>query len=190
MIIAYNFLLKKNSFTGPFAISICRVLGIVLGFYAVSGQVETRPFMLYVVVWCWFLYFLSLSFAAYYEVDPQKAVRGVLMAFPIPIIWIVSAPVLSGAMIPVVIMKELNPLIGIGFVASGIFAVYLVKNILILNYFIEKPSDISESVGELIWNIMFLQASACAFLGHIYAALAILALVVPAKITAKKFYAS
>ena len=190
MIIAYNFLLKKNPVTGPFAVSLCRVTGVILGFYAVSGNIDSRPFMLYVAAWCWFLYFLSLSFAAYYEADPQKAVRGAIMAFPIPIIWIVSAPVVSGALIPVVMMKEFNPLFTIGLVSSGIFAVYLVKNVLILNYFIEQPSDVSLSVGELIWNIMFLQASACAFLGNFYATVIILILAVPAKITARKFYAS
>jgi 4-hydroxybenzoate polyprenyltransferase len=190
MILAYNFFLKKNSVTGPFAISLCRVSGVILGFYAAGGQPDSRPFMLYVAAWCWFLYFLSLSLAAYYETDPQKAVRGAFMAFPIPVIWIVSAPVVSGALIPVVVMKEMNPLFAAGLISSGIFAVYLVKNVLVLNYFVEKPSDISESIGELIWNIMFLQASACAFSGNLYAAVFILLLTLPAKITARKFYAS
>jgi 4-hydroxybenzoate polyprenyltransferase len=190
LILMYNFYLKKHPILGPITVSACRVGGLVLGFYTVFPQVDSNILMLYLGSWVWFMYFLSVSLSAYYETDCEKSVKGVLLLFVVPLIWLSSAPLVSGSFTVVSIMKELNLSLIVALVSGLIFAVHILKNVIILTYFVKEGEDISRSIGDLIWNLIFLQVSACAFLGAPDAAFLILLLAVPGKLLAKKFYIS
>lgn len=188
-ILLYNFIFKKNSIIGPFTVALCRVLSIIFGFLA-AGIEGPIPPMLYIVSFTWMLYFFAISLAAYYETDPERPVRGRFMLFLIPMLWMSTAPIGSGALQVVLLMKEANPSIMLALASTFIFSFFAFKNFIILSLDNKTSGRISRSIGELIGSIIFLQAAGCAFEGFPYLALGIFLLSIPARITAKKFYAS
>lgn len=188
-ILLYNFIFKKDSIIGPFTIALCRVLSIVFGFLA-AGTEEQISAMLYIVGLTWMLYFFAVSLGAYFETEPDRPVRGRIMLFLIPMLWMTTAPIGSGALRVVIIMKEANPSILLALASTFIFAFFVFKNFIILSFDKKTSGRISKSIGELIVNIIFLQAAGCAFAGFPYLALGIFVLAIPARLTAKKFYSS
>ena len=189
-IMLYNFFFKKNSLLGPFAIALCRVLSVIFGFLAGVSENQRIPPMFYIVCFIWLLYFFSVSLAAYFETESDKPVRGRFMLFLIPMLWLATAPIGSGALRVVIFMKEANPAILLALASSVIFTLFVLKNFIILSLDNKVPGTISKSIGELICNIIFLQAAGCAFLGFPYVALVIFLLAIPARLSAKRFYAS
>lgn len=189
VITSYNYLLKKNSILGPFALGICRVLSVFLGFEAAHGIDALRP-ILYIVTFIWFIYFFSLSLAAYYETDLTRSPRGGFMLFTVPIMWLFTIPFISGALYPVMIMKEINPTLFLALATTVIFSLFILKNGILITSAFHKKGVVPKSVGELIWSIIFLQASGCAFFGFPYLALILLISSIPARISARKFYGS
>jgi 4-hydroxybenzoate polyprenyltransferase len=188
-ILLYNLLFKKHSILGPFTIALCRMLSVIFGFLTVSED-QLIPPMLYIVCFTWLLYFFAVSLAAYFETNPKKTVRGRFMLFLIPVLWIATAPIGSGALQVVILMKETNPSILLAIASTFIFCFFVLKNFIILSLDDKTSGKISKSIGELISNIIFLQAAGCAFLGFPYVALIIFLLSIPARLSAKKFYAS
>jgi len=188
-ILLYNILFKKNSIIGPFTVAICRTLSIIFGFLAAAGD-QMPPPMLYIVCFTWLLYFFGVSLAAYFEAEPDHPVRGLFILFFIPFLWIATAPLGSGALYVVILMKESNPSFFLAIASTFIFSFFILRNFIILSLDDRDSEKISKSIGELIGNIIFLQAAGCAFVGFPYIALAIFLLSIPAKLSAKKFYAS
>jgi 4-hydroxybenzoate polyprenyltransferase len=185
----YNYLLKKNSIFGPVSLGICRILSISLGFEAANGIDALRP-ILYIVAFIWFIYFFSISLVAYYETDLTRSPRGGFMLFTIPIMWLFTIPFISGSLYPVMIMKEINPTLFLALATTVIFSLFILKNGILITSAFHKKGVVPKSVGELIWSIIFLQASGCAFFGFPYLALILLISSIPARISAQKFYGS
>lgn len=188
-IFLYNNFFKKNSVLGPFTVALCRAFSVILG-YSAAFKSHRIDSMLYIVAFTWLLYFFAVSLAAYYETEQDKQVRGTFMMFMVPILWMVTAPVGSGALTPILFMKEMNPSFFLALAATTIFAMFIVKNGIIMGLKKEKPGVIPKCIGELIWNVLFLQAAGCAFIGFPHFALGIFVLAIPARMMAKVFYAS
>lgn len=188
-IFLYNNFFKKNALLGPFTVALCRTFSLLLGYSAAFNSPRVDP-MIYIVCFTWLLYFFAVSLAAYYETEQAKQVRGTFIMVMVPVLWFATAPMGSGALGPILVMKEINPSFFLALASTFIFAMFIIKNALILGMKGDQPGMISKSIGELIWNIIFLQAAGCAFVGFPHVALGIFLLALPARFMAKIFYSS
>ncbi|MBN1865413.1 MAG: UbiA family prenyltransferase [Victivallales bacterium] len=186
----YNKFLKRNSFLGPLGVSTCRVLSLLCGYHAAGTGSEYLKNMLYFSCIVWLIYFFAVSLIAYHETRRKIRVEALLLLCTVPVAWAVSAPFVSMAFYPALLLKESNPSILLAVSASCIFTFIIAKNISALVFKSDVRGTISSSAGELIVNIILLQTAGCAFVGYPRQALAVMMLFIPAKILGKIFYSS
>ena len=190
LIYLYNFLLKKNPFTGASTMALLRSFAVMVGFFGAWYVPDFYPPMLYVVILTWFLYFSGVSLIAYYETDENPPVRGRYILIFIPVLWGCTAIFASECLAVIFLLKEIPPGILFAIITVVIFAVLSLKNFIHLNKRPRVPSKIQKSVGEQIRLIIFLQSSAAAFMGYPFVAVFLLFLYIPAMLAARKFYSS
>lgn len=188
-IFLYNNLFKKNSLLGPFTVALCRAFSLLLGYVAAFSSYRIDP-MIYIVCFTWLLYFFAVSMAAYYETEQTRQVRGTFMLVMVPVLWFATAPIGSGSLRPIFVMKEINPSFFLALATTFIFAMFIIKNAITMSMKWDRPGVVPKCIGELIWNILFLQAAGCAFVGFPHFALGLFLLAIPARIMAKVFYGS
>ncbi len=189
-VLMYNTILKRNSFLGPLGVSSCRALSLFIGYLAAGTGTDYLKNMLHLCCIIWLVYFFAVSLVAYHETRKKVRMEAIVLLCAVPLSWIISAPFVSWAFYPVMLLKELNPSLILAFSATGIFTFIIAKNIITLIFKPEATGAISSSVGELIANIVLLQAAGCAFVGYPRQALIVMLLFIPAKILGKIFYSS
>ncbi len=188
-IITYNFFSARGRvFPGPFLLSLCRVLNIMLG-VAAAGTYLARPIMLAGFLIFEILYIFGLSVAASEETSPKKAK---LIASSV-IIYASMCILLFSSFLSVerviAYSGEVPPPVKLG-LFFWIVAFFFVLKSTSGWYAAKKSENVPRDIGMLIRNLIVVQASVCAFSGCLYPAIFIILLFFPAYFSSKYFYGS
>lgn len=190
LVFLYNYILKKSFIFGPSALGVCRVLAVMTGYFGSWHVPVYYPAILYPAALIWFLYFWAISMVAYYEADEKPEIRGEFVLLFIPIFWGTAALFASDSLSVIMFLEYIPPGILLAIAAVLLLSIFIIKNFIILSLKTINSAKTCRSVGELIRSVLFLQASAAAFLGYPFVALFLILLYLPATLTARKFYSS
>ncbi|MCK5845085.1 MAG: UbiA family prenyltransferase [Victivallales bacterium] len=195
-IAGYNFYLKRFSFLGPLTLAACRVLALLTGFFASEAGCfsNTPPPFLILTCVIWGAYVFALSAAARNETNPKrkgKYEKKIVRRIPhLQLFWLITAMFLGGGVAALEAAGELPPALLLALALTMIFIISTLRPLSSLTADDSDAETAQGSVGALVRGLIFLQASACAFLGYPYAAVAVGALWIPAKLASKLFKGS
>jgi 4-hydroxybenzoate polyprenyltransferase len=197
LITGYNFLLKRISMVGAAALALCRVMTLVAGFLACGGvrlNFEHPPPFLVVACATWAIYIFAVSVSARSETNPSRIStfdRKMTLFIPyLQFFWICSAIVVGGGAVAIDVAGEIPPGIILALSLAALFAIGGIRGSRVLASRDSAPEKAQRSVGSLIRILIFLQASACAFLGYPYAAMVFACFWIPARFASRTFKGS
>lgn len=188
-IILYNFRFKQNDCVGVCLLAFCRVLNLIIG-VAGARIIPMHPLLFCALVFAVFTYIFGVSLVARNEVETDKAgknmlITGILLFTFSSFVWLFLGFVSITHVIR--IAGEMPPAIILAGLLSGYF---IIKTLMGAFGVASSRENLPEHVGALIKNIVFLQASACAFAGFSDVALCVMVLYLPALFLGKLFYSS
>lgn len=196
VVTGYNFLLKRIPTVGAAALALCRVMALLAGFLACGigfNFVNPPPFLI-VACSTWAIYIFSVSISARSETEPSLISdfdRKVTLFIPyLQFFWILTAIVVGGGAGAIDAAGEFPPGIILAFSLAVAFIFVGTRGSLVLASRDSTSEAAQRSVGTLIRGLIFLQASACAFLGYPYAAVIVALLWIPAVLASRAFYGS
>ncbi len=191
-VLVYNFGLKRSRLLGPMLLGLCRTLSILLGAVAADRMLfGCNPLLLLAVISAAFFYVYGVSLAASGEMEPGR--RPLSLAGPFLIIGASAAmwPVSAFASISSVlrILDEIPPVV---YLALALSLANLAVVAFVMFNRIRKGGAVGldGDIGTMIRGLVLFQASGLAFAGDMTAALAVLALYVPAWFSGRFFYGS
>ena len=190
LISLYNRFLKHSPFFGPLCLGVCRALSIVCGYVATGAPSGYLKGMLHLCCAAWVTYFFSVSVIAREETRGRVPLDGLLLLCTVPLIWLVGAPFMSMCLVPVILLRELNPSLSLALASSLIFSLIVVTSAVSLSRQKRLGTSVPATVGRLILAAILLQAAGCAFVGYPHIALFVFLLYIPAALSAKFFYSS
>ena len=197
LIMGYNFLLKRISMLGAATLALCRIMTLLAGFLACGGvrlNFEHSPPFLVVACATWAIYIFAVSVSARSETNPSKISnfdRRVTLFIPyLQFFWICSATVVGGGAVAIDAAGEIPPGIILALSLAALFAIGGIRGSRILASRDSAPEKAQRSVGSLIRALIFLQASACAFLGYPYVAMTVACFWIPARFASQFFKGS
>ena len=196
LITNYNFLLKRIPMIGAATLALCRVFALGAGFLACGIGFNFANLPPYLVVVCatWAIFIFSVSVSARSETEPSHISdfdRKITLFIPyLQLFWILSAMVVGGGAVAIAAAGEFPPVVILALSFALAFAFIATRGALALASRTSTPEVAQRSVGSLIRGLIFLQASACAFLGYPYAAAVVALLWIPAKFASRAFRGS
>ncbi|MCK5843699.1 MAG: UbiA family prenyltransferase [Victivallales bacterium] len=196
LITGYNFFLKRIPMIGAAALALCRVMALVAGFLACGIGLDFANLPPFLVVVCatWAIFIFSVSVSARSETEPSRISdfdRKMTLFIPyLQLFWILSAMVVGGGAVAIDAAGEFPPVVILALSFAVAFAFIATRGSLVLASRTSTPEAAQRSVGSLIRGLIFLQASACAFLGYPYAAVVVALLWIPAKLASRAFKGS
>ena len=192
LVCSYNRMTKRHPIGGPFNMALCRVSSLIVGFVAagVPGERALGNPALLVACMVWLLYFMALTMAASEENESGRPKRGRYILLLTPFLWIVLAPIGTGALDVMARVGTVPPSDFLGLAASGIFMFIVSKNHIVLNARSAPPEKTRAAIGELVRSVILLQSAGCAFLGYPYTAVATLLLWLPAWALSRRIHSS
>jgi 4-hydroxybenzoate polyprenyltransferase len=196
LVASYNFFLKRFDLLGPLALAACRVMSLLAGYLACGAQfsVSRPPPFLLAASAVWGFYIFAVSTAARSETKPAGVARweiGTLRMIPyLQLFWFFAGLFIGGGVAAVEAAGEHPPGVLLALFLAVMFPVITLYPAHLIASKERVPETTSKSIGILIRSLITLQASACAFLGYPYAALAVLSLWIPAKIAGIHFKGS
>jgi len=189
LIFAYNYF-KKYYPLGAMLIALCRVFSVVLGL-AAAGLDIVNPLLLSSIPLIWFFYIFGVAQAAHRETSRRRVAGRVIILFT-PLLWGFMA--LISNLPSIRYFGGLPPWLAVGFLGVLIFMVISVMNFYRLRGKPE-PKQVQNCIGELLTGFIFLQASACIFVGSPFSgghitAVVLMVLWIPARLAGRFFAGS
>ncbi|NOY74779.1 MAG: UbiA family prenyltransferase [Kiritimatiellaeota bacterium] len=198
VITGYDVYLKRLPLAGPAALATCRTMALIAGFLACGIEFNIANPAPFLTIACatWWIYIFAVSVTARRETRPKEMSgfeRKVVVSIPyLQLFWIFAAMFVGGGVAAVEAAGEHPPGFLLALALAIAFTLSTTRSVLVLvsDNATATATAAQESVGALIRGIVFLQASACAFLGYPYAALCVAALWIPATFAAMRYKSS